>query len=512
MKGFDNMNKKGFTVIELIVSFGLTTIVVLLLFQMLLTLKDFYISSAFKSQLYNRQALISSKINNDLKNKEIKIILKCGDYCLNFIFEDETSKKMIVDNQNNIFTYGDYSTKLLDGSSFGEFYIQNEKVIGLPLTAEYDSFIEIKVPIYHPLLKDDFGISMVYQYDSNTSSIADITFTSDPDTEDRVVLKGSSVMYNPNDVTFTDPGYYVVRSDGSISDMDGFVTVTGTVGSTIGNTYTLTYTLRDGSSNILDTTTRDVTILQANYLFDYTGASATFTSPVNGVYQVELWGAEGAGTSPGKGAYVKGNVYMPKDNIYYVFVGQQNTTTNTTSFNGGTGTNGGYPGGGATDIRLINAAWDNSNSLINRIIVAGGGGSGNLSSGGAGGTLIGLNGSISTGGSQTFGGTGSGTYSNGVFGIGGSGCGGGGGYYGGGGASCTTNGGGGSSFISGYPGANAIDNLGNHTNQSIHFSNISFSNYEMLSGAQTMPNPAGGTMTGKSGNGYTKIKLITVIN
>jgi type II secretory pathway pseudopilin PulG len=501
------MNKKGFTVIELIVSFSLTTIVILLLFQMLLTLRDFYVESAFKSQLANRQALLSSKINNDFKNKEIKIALKCGDYCLTFIFEDNTSKKLIVDNQNNIFTYGDYSTKLIDGSSFGDFYVRNEKIMGLPSNADLDSFIEINIPIFHPLLEEDFGINILYQYDSNSSAIADITFTTDLSTEDRVILKGTSLMYHPNDQTWTDPGYYVVRSDGTVTDMDASVVVSGTVGSTINNTYSVTYTL--GS----DIKTRQVTILQANYNYDYTGSPQAFTSPVNGVYQVELWGAEGAGTAPGKGSYVKGNVHLPKDSIYYLYVGQRNSVANVSSYNGGTGSSGGYPGGGATDMRLLNGAWDNADGLRNRIMVAGGGGSGNTANAGGGGTLIGLSGGLSTGGAQTFGGTASGGFTNGTFGIGGTGCGGGGGYYGGGGATCATNGAGGSSFISGYPGVNAIDASGSHTNQSIHFSDISFSSYEMLSGVQTMPNPrAAGTIIGNTGNGYAKIKLMTVIN
>jgi hypothetical protein len=69
--------------------------------------------------------------------------------------------------------------------------------------------------------------------------------------------------------------------------------------------------------------------------FDYIGNYQTFVAPVSGTYNLELWGAQGGNTSHnavgGKGAYSKGNVFLNKDQIIYVYVGGQN------GYNGGGG-------------------------------------------------------------------------------------------------------------------------------------------------------------------------------
>jgi hypothetical protein len=505
------MNKKGFTVVELIVSFALTVLVVGLLFQMLLSLKDVYVASGFKSQMVNKQTLMSSKINQDLNNNILKIALKCGDNCINFVFEDGTSKKLIVDDKNNIFSYGDYSTKLVNGSKFGNFYIRNEKIMGLDSTSNYDSVIEIKIPIEHPLLKEDFGVNMLYQYDSRTSSIADIIFDSSATTEDKIVFKGSSHMYHTNNTIFTDPGYFVYQSNGTIVDMSASVTKTGTVGTSVGTTYVLVYTLKDGSNNVIDVATREVTVVKGLYEYDFTGNFQTFNVPFDGTYQFEAWGAQG--TSVGLGAYTSGAISLNKGDNIFIYVGESSNINNATSFNGGTGSSGGYPGGGATDFRLTSGTWNNTTGLRSRIMVAGGGGSGSAANRSYGGTLAGLPGNIATGATQTTGGVGQSPFVSGVFGSGGNGCGGGGGYYGGAGAWCVDGGGGGSSFISGHFGVNAINASGVHTNSTVHYSGYAFFNTSMIAGNASMPNPrAAGNITGNTGNGYAKITVLSVIN
>ena len=158
------------------------------------------------------------------------------------------------------------------------------------------------------------------------------------------------------------------------------------------------------------------------------------------------------------------------------------------------------------------------------MVAAGGGGSDsyfNGSEGGAGGNLIGGNGSyhrwagsasftIATGAKQTVGGTGAiGIHSGGpgIFGKGGSvtnlGGGGGSGYYGGGAGaandSIVGSGAGGSSYISGYAGVNSINSESDrtHTNQTKHYSDKYFINTEMKAGVN-------------SGNGKAKITYLKV--
>lgn len=188
--------------------------------------------------------------------------------------------------------------------------------------------------------------------------------------------------------------------------------------------------------------------------FNYTGAVRSYTVPRTGTYTLEAWGAQGGGSTGGKGGYSKGNVSLNAGDILYVYVG---STGDSGGWNGG-GMGGAYNGGGASDIRK------GGTSISNRVIVAGGGGGSDAHSyaGGAGGGTIGGSSGSQSGGSQSTGGYGS--CGNGSLGQGGSsyrhGGGGGGGYYGGGGGyDCHQPGAGGSGYIVGVTGGIMTDGV-----------------------------------------------------
>ena len=267
--------------------------------------------------------------------------------------------------------------------------------------------------------------------------------------------------------------------------------------------------------------------------FTYIGASQTFTVQYTGTYRIQCWGAQGRC----QGAYTSGNIYLNKGTNLYVYVGSAGVQSSTslsspTVFNGGGGYTSGCldynnsTGGGATDIRLVNGNWDDFSSLKSRIIVAAGGG-GNIApmtKPGYGGTLTSADadgaypqstfpsdyGTVS-GVTQTSG------YSFGIGQTGNSGTnlsrsGGGGGYYGGYAYHCAASGG--SSFISGYPGCNAISESSTsdhiiHTGLPNHYSGFIFTNSQMIAGDSSMPSPSGSTEVGHLGAGYARITFIS---
>ena len=313
-----------------------------------------------------------------------------------------------------------------------------------------------------------------------------------------------------------------------------------------------------------------------SWTFEYTASEQEFSVPCNGTYKIELWGASGGDFSAtsedvGLGGYTSGEIDLNKNNKLYVYVGGNKNLVYTSdedmfTYNGGGG--GQTPGGGATDIRLVNGNWDNFDSLKSRIMVAAGGGGGfttweitNKTIGNAGGlvgtdakcTYYGSTNYTSYGGTQTSGGAGglgktysgcSMTYANGSFGKGGYGVdvrtegghgpvssGGGGGYYGGGHGTHPgngyTGGAGGSSYISGYSGCNSIsqtstvDNI-THTGSANHYSDYVFRNATMIDGSgcnwltgsatncgANQVQPDGTSVTGHDGNGYARITLIS---
>ncbi|MBY2477544.1 hypothetical protein KWV16_11695 [Clostridioides difficile] len=222
--------------------------------------------------------------------------------------------------------------------------------------------------------------------------------------------------------------------------------------------------------------------MQTEWNFNYANYVQNVSLPP-GKYKLECWGACGGAvdtsdwTNCAKGGYSKGEIVLKKRTNLQICAGQsgyekvsEGSSLTRSGFNGagvaGKVTTGsfGYSkyGGGATDIRLYypSATWNNTESLLSRILVAGGGGG--MKSGfasarsvGHGGGYVGVNGigrnaDFCSGGSQYQGGTSYDTEeyhgSLGKGGYGSIGIGGGGGWYGGAGSYSNDCGGGGSGY------------------------------------------------------------------
>ena len=281
---------------------------------------------------------------------------------------------------------------------------------------------------------------------------------------------------------------------------------------------------------------------------DYTGTEQTFTIPYDGIYKLEVWGAQG-GTADsnyigGYGGYSSGVISLNAEENLYINVGGQGTVCNGLNYKAVTTCKGGYNGGGssiawyytdtnysysgsgggathiATSSGLLSNLSNNENSLL--IVAGGGGGSlkyqtdpkGDGNGGSAGGYIGESVAGCGTagGGSQNSGGVyntcNSKNGSSGAFGLGGNatqniGAGGGAGYYGGGGSYYSIAGGG-----SGYIGNN---NLSNKAMYCYHCSEPSTSdeNYENIKTISTTDvsiSPV--SEYAKIGNGYAKITYL----
>ena len=121
------------------------------------------------------------------------------------------------------------------------------------------------------------------------------------------------------------------------------------------------------------------------YLFN--GAGSHYIDLIPGKYLLECWGAQGGTSSAdgerggegGKGAYVSGEFKIDSKRTFFIFVGGKGCdgspigfTTAKGGFNGGgnggmdtgpSSDDGAAGGGGATDVRLIDGTFDNSESL-----------------------------------------------------------------------------------------------------------------------------------------------------
>ncbi|MDO4995845.1 MAG: glycine rich domain-containing protein [Bacilli bacterium] len=326
----------------------------------------------------------------------------------------------------------------------------------------------------------------------------------------------------------------------------------------------VTYQYKYDIDNFINIDSKDISLslkyIQPNnyddkiWTYNFEKTYQTFKAPRAGSYKIELWGAQGGYSNAPKGGYTSGVIDLLKGDTLFVYVGERNASkSNVTTYNGGTATAGGYPGGGATDVRIVASAnWKDATSLNSRIMVAGGGGGttvlfpaaygGGLKGGVA--YLTGYESYKNDPATQTHAGVSKhscGLVPTANFGVGGPCAGGGGGYWGGAGSALISNypgGGGGSSYISGHTGCVAIKAIDDRsprlgTNEilcdddttdikcSYHYSGKYFTNTVMIDGGGYswttvkgneivgMPTHDGtGTMNGNSGSGYAKITYL----
>ena len=407
-------------------------------------------------------------------------------------------------------TYDSYVT--IDATAFDQDYAQI-KGLGTFELDMGDNFFNITVTAQNGEVRT-YTLNVVRQYllEGHTAELQKVKIEGLAD----IIIEPGKTEY---DLVIPDTWYYlnvkpIPYDPTSKQTLKGFSYIvqsgTATIKSKATGVKTITYTFRIVKGDA-----------ETAFLYDYecTGDVQTFTAPIKGYYLLQLWGAEGGTRNGygGKGGYATGMLLMEKGEQLLVYVGCSGNSGGTNGGWNGGGARATYAGGGgASDIRT------EEGDLYTRFIVAGGGGSVGASSraGGAGGGLVGQSryesyGSGGGGGTQTSGGYGSGNNS-GTFGQGGFGYyyasgyagAGGGGWYGGGGAhpdgsaDDDRGGGGGSGFVLT---AESIGNvpIGYKLGEKYYLKEA-----KLISGTEEMPNPASnGTMTGKSGNGFVRIKL-----
>lgn len=164
------MKKNGFTLVELITTFSLISVVVLVLVQLILNVKKTYENLGVKTELLQMQGTLVDKLYTSLLTKNVQIISDCGENCLEFYYQNGENEKLTVDVQNKIISFGKYTASILDAVQLYPLetsisYAQKE------LVNKEDALIEIHIPIKEPIHNQDFSIHVVFQYNQNTVSI-----------------------------------------------------------------------------------------------------------------------------------------------------------------------------------------------------------------------------------------------------------------------------------------------------------------------------------------------------
>lgn len=161
---------KGFTLVELIATFAIASILIVLFTNIGLVIRNTYNNYDRKTELLINQANLSTQIHSKLDNNIINYE-RCTDsenFCFDFTLNDGTKSRLLV--TNNLISFDDYTYKITDDLTV-EPKLEKETLTGIN-TSDNNSFLVLKISIKSKIYEDeDFGINMIYQYNSNITSL-----------------------------------------------------------------------------------------------------------------------------------------------------------------------------------------------------------------------------------------------------------------------------------------------------------------------------------------------------
>lgn len=163
------MNKKGFTLIELISTFSVVSIIVIILVNVIIILKETYEKLDIKSNLIIEQSTLSNLINSKLEYGSITSYESCSDtsFCYEFKLTNNETVKLQATDEYVLFD--NYKYELKNGT-----YINASKINKIVLediegdNAILNIVIDIKNDVFP---KKEFGINYIYMYNSSENEL-----------------------------------------------------------------------------------------------------------------------------------------------------------------------------------------------------------------------------------------------------------------------------------------------------------------------------------------------------
>jgi len=251
------MNKKGMTVVELIVSFSLTMVIVVFLIQIIINLSKIYDSNSKKTELLNSQAIISDSINTAFISKQLVNVSDCGDNCYKFYYKTGDTDTLKL--ENDVLTFDNVAMKL-NNATYGEIMLD---AIYMP-TIEDDSnnaLLILDIPI-ESQIDYNFDVRVIYSFNSYTSSLDNYFMYQG---SNYLELKGNIYQVLDSVTKYVEPGYTVYDKSGNV--VSGNVSIESTLPAyPYGTgTYEIKYKLKDKSGNVISEITRSVVVEAGSY-------------------------------------------------------------------------------------------------------------------------------------------------------------------------------------------------------------------------------------------------------
>lgn len=287
------MNKKGMTVVELVVAFSLSTVIALFLIQVVLFLKDTYMINGVKSELVLKQSLISDRINSLIRDNTLTGVSSCGDNCYNLEFSNIDKQILSFDSASRKVVVGDYTTTLPKGSTMGTIHFTTEK-----LNDDLEYF-NIKAQITNSLIKNEvYNINIIMNLNNKLidriapTVTVNTNYVSDTKANIRIEVTddGGSELSEENEYK-----YYLSTSSTTQTGGEWKNYTNGSnieVRGVLGKYYLWIYSVKDNAGNTNNDgnmyIAKELTLsCSGNNIYAYTGNSE-YIDDGNGNYRIKL--------------------------------------------------------------------------------------------------------------------------------------------------------------------------------------------------------------------------------
>ena len=157
------MKNKGFTIVEMLSAFILSSIIIIILFQLIINLKELYQSSGSKTDMLNKKNILIDKIYTDLNEKKLTDFSMCGSNCINLVYSTGETKQLIENIELKTISYDSYTMKVTSDYTLDNIYTETS---GNTYMFNSEAIVNIKIPIVSKN-NEDYSINIVYPYTSN---------------------------------------------------------------------------------------------------------------------------------------------------------------------------------------------------------------------------------------------------------------------------------------------------------------------------------------------------------
>lgn len=164
------MNKKGFTLVELIVSFAMISILSLVVFRTTINIQQKQSRNIAYSNYVTFYSSVNNVIQTDLVNKIIEELEFCGRNCYKIKYKGEEPKELSIDIEKKLIKYGGFIEKLPTSFKYYMDLTISEDIYDV-VDDHYNAMLTIRIPINSTILPNERDIFYIYQYNSDINPI-----------------------------------------------------------------------------------------------------------------------------------------------------------------------------------------------------------------------------------------------------------------------------------------------------------------------------------------------------